>query len=117
MAVSSIASNYLTAGFLTTKTGINANFYRENGTLKKGNEISSTLHAAGDTFTATIERVGQTVTVTVVYGGQTYTRSYYDFDLLAKDNGYMYVGMFATRGTVVEFTDVTFTVTGSSQGA
>ena len=116
-ADASIASNYLTAGFLTTKTGINANFYRENGTLKKGNEISSTLHAAGDTFTATIERVGQTVTVTVVYGGQTYTRSYYDFDLLAKDNGYMYVGMFATRGTVVEFTDVTFTVTGSSQGA
>ena len=63
------------------------------------------------------ERIGQTVNVTVVYGGVTYTESYYDFDLFARDTEYMYVGMFANRGTVVEFTDVVFTITGDSQGA
>ena len=29
----------------------------------------------------------------------------------------MYVGMFANRGTVVEFTNLTFEITGESQGA
>ena len=113
----SIVSNYVTAGFLTTKTGLNANFYRENGTLDKGSEISSSLHAADETFTASIERIGQTVIVSVTYNGNTYSETYYDFDFLAKDNGYMYVGMFANRGTVVEFTDLSFEITGDSQGA
>ena len=117
-ADASITSNYVTAGLLTaTTSSLNVNFLRENGVLNKGEKISSDLHATGDTFTASIERVGQTVTVTVVYGGQTYTDTYYDFDFFAKDNGYMYVGMFSNRGTVVEFTDVVFTVTGTSQGA
>ena len=113
----SILSNYVTAGFLTTKTGLNANFHRENATLNKGSEISSSLHAANDVFTASIERIGQSVTVSVTYGGQTYSNTYYDFDFLAKDGGYMYVGMFANRGTVVEFTELSFEITGTSQGA
>ena len=113
----SITSNYVTAGFLTTKTGLNVNFSRENGTLDKGSEIATELHAADDSFTATIERVGQSVTVSVTYKGQTYTKTYVDFDFVAVDNGYMYVGMFANRGTVVEFTDVSFEITGESQGA
>jgi hypothetical protein len=113
----SVATNYVTAGFLTTKTGLNVNFYRENSTLDKGSEIATELHAADDSFTATIERVGQSVTVSVTYKGQTYTNTYVDFDFVAVDNGYMYVGMFANRGTVVEYTDVSFEITGESQGA
>ena len=113
----SVATNYVTAGFLTTKTGLNVNFYRENSTLDKGSEIATELHAADDSFTATIERVGQSVTVSVTYKGQTYTKTYVDFDFVAVDNGYMYVGMFANRGTVVEYTDVSFEITGESQGA
>lgn len=113
----SIISNYVTAGFLTTKTGLNANFYRENSVLEKGSEITASLHAVGDTFAASIERVGQSVTVSVTYGEKTYTNTYYDFDLFAKDNDYIYVGMFANRGTVVEFTELQFEITGTSQGA
>ena len=112
-----VTTNYVTAGFLTTKTGLNANFYRENNTLYKGTEISSSLHAADESFTASIERVGQSVTVSVTYKGVTCTETYVDFDFVAVDNGYMYVGMFANRGTVVEFTDVSFEITGESQGA
>ena len=64
-----------------------------------------------------IERVGQSITVTVTMGDKTLSTTHYDFDLVAKDNGYMYVGMFANRGTVVEFTNLEFEITGTSQGA
>lgn len=112
-----ISSNYLTAGFLCNTTdSMGANFYRENSTLSKGTTVSA-FAKLDDSFTATIERVGQSVTVSITYGGQTYTNTFVDFDLFARDTQYMYVGMFATRGTVIEFTDVQFEITGTSQGA
>lgn len=114
----SINTNYVTAGFLYNSTGdgMTANFYRENASLKSGKSASG-ITAADDTFTMSIERVGQSVTVTVVYAGETYTTTHVDFDFFAVDTQYMYVGMFSTRGTVIEFTDVVFTITGESQGA
>jgi hypothetical protein len=93
-----------------------ANVYRDSGTLKKGTKMDG-MYAVDDVVTFTIERIGQTVNVTVVYNGVTYTESHYDFDLFARDTEYMYVGMFANRGTVVEFSNVQFEVTGTSQGA
>ena len=116
-AAGTIATNYLTAGiYANSSSQMYANFYRENASFKKGEEMSG-MYAAGDVVTFTIERIGQTVHVTVEYNGATYTESYYDFDLFARDGGYMYVGMFANRGTVVEFTNLTFEITGESQGA
>lgn len=116
-ATGSISSNFVTAGFLCDSSSMSVNFYRENATLKKGASTISSLCAVDDEFTLTIERVGQSVTVTVVYGGETYTATHVDFDFFARDTEYMYVGMFANRGTVVEFTNVVFTITGDSQGA
>ena len=115
-ATGTINTNYVTAGFLCNKDSMNANFYRENTSLKKGSVVNG-LAPIGDSFTTSIERVGQSVTVSITYGGKTYTETYVDFDFFAVDNGYMYVGMFANRGTVVEFTDVQFEITGISQGA
>ena len=116
-ATGSINSNYVTAGiYFPSDNVMNANFYRENATLNKGKSVSGTA-AVGDTFTMSIERVGQSVTVTIVYGGQTYTQTHVDFDFFAVDTQYMYIGMFANRGTVVEFTNVVFDITGESQGA
>ncbi len=112
-----ITTNYVAAGFVTTDTNMNVLFYRENSTLTKHSNVVSSLYAVDDTATLTITRVGQTVTTTVVYKNETYTTKYVDFDFQAMDNSYMYVGMFATRGTVVEFTNVVFTITGESQGA
>lgn len=113
----SINTNYVTAGiYFPSDNVMTANFYRENATLNKGTSVSGTL-AVGDTFTMTIERIGQVVNVTVVYGGQTYTATHTDFDFFAVDTGYMYVGMFANRGTVIECTNVVFEITGESQGA
>ena len=116
-ATGSISSNYVTAGFLCAESSMTANFYRENSSLNKGSGTVSSLAKVDDTFTMTIERIGQVVNVTVVYNGQTYTATHTDFDFFAVDTEYMYVGMFANRGTVVEFTDVVFTITGESQGA
>ena len=116
-ATDTISTNYVTAGFLCADSDtMKSNFYRENATLNKGSE-SVDIAAVDDTFTATIERIGQVVNVTIVYNGQTYTSTYTDFDFFAVDTQYMYVGMFANRGTVIEFTNVVFTITGESQGA
>lgn len=113
----SINTNYVTAGiYFPSDNVMNANFYRENATLNKGQSVLGTA-AAGDTFTMSVERVGQSVTVTIVYGGQTYTKTHVDFDFFAVDTQYMYVGMFANRGTVIECTNVVFEITGESQGA
>lgn len=116
-ATDTINTNYVTAGFLCAADSMTANFYRENATLNKGNGTVSTLAAVDDTFTMSIERVGQSVTVSVTYNGQTYTDNHVDFDFFARDVQYMYVGMFANRGTVIECTDVVFEITGESQGA
>ena len=113
----SIISNYLTAGVLCGNGNATALFLRENSTLSKGQSFGSDLPKVGDVYTMTIERVGQSVTLTVTQGSTTVSSTYYDFDLFAKDGGYMYVGMFATRGTVIECTDVHFEITGTSQGA
>ena len=116
-ATGSINTNYVTAGiYFPSDNVMTANFYRENATLNKGQSLSGSLTGV-DTFTMTIERIGQVVNVTVVYGGQTYTATHTDFDFFAVDTQYMYVGMFANRGTVIECTNVVFEITGESQGA
>jgi len=113
----SIKSNYVTAGVLGGSSGTTVLFNRENTKLTKGVAFAESSFAVGYTFTMSIERIGQSVTVTVEYNGQVYTQTYYDFDFLANDTGYMYVGMFANRGTVVEFTNLVFTDLGDSMGA
>lgn len=114
---SPVSSNYVTAGFLCSSSSMSANFYRENGSLKSGKSTNLSLAKIGDEFTMTITRVGQVVTVSVTYKGNTYESTHTDFDFFANDTGYMYVGMFANRGTLVEFSNVQFEITGESQGA
>ena len=117
-ASGTVSTNYVAAGILATSDSeMCILFDRENSKLNKSSNKVSGLYAEGDTATMTIERIGQSVTTTVVYKGVTYTDTYYDFDFLATDTGYMYIGMFANRGTVVEYTDVVFTDLGDSQGA
>ena len=113
----SILSNYVTAGILCGEASTTALFSRENAVLDKGEAFESTLPAENDVYTMTIERVGQSVTVSVTFGDKTVSKTHVDFDFFARDNGYMYIGMFANRGTIVEFTNVEFEITGISQGA
>ena len=103
-----LASNYVAAGLLNKKAPI---FSRESGTLTSSG--SSNAIAANDTHTISIERVGQSVVVKF----DTTTKTFTDFDFVAVDNNYMYLCLFANRGLVVEFSKVSFTITGDSQGA
>ncbi|WP_407426394.1 SGNH/GDSL hydrolase family protein [Treponema sp.] len=113
----SILSNFVAASlYCDTTSSVKFNMKFENG-LTAGSGGLSALYAADDTATFTIKRLGQVVTVTTVYKGETYTETYTDFDFVAKDNDYFYAGFFATRGTCIEVSDVTFTDDGESQGA
>lgn len=116
--VSGINTNYVAAGFLTNNSadGVNVLFSRETGALVKGDAVSG-LYQVDDTCELSIERTGQVVVTTVVYKGNTYTKTYTDFDFVSVDQQYMYIGMFAIRGTTIEFTNVTYTYKGQSQGA
>ncbi|MDE7379462.1 MAG: hypothetical protein K2N14_00275 [Clostridia bacterium] len=105
-----IKSNYVAAGVLSLKGAI---FSRENGALSSAAKTNTAAVAKDDTYNVSITRVGQTVTVTVGDATKTYT----DFDFVARDNGYMYLCLFANRSVTVEFTNVQFEITGESQGA
>ncbi|MDE7161851.1 MAG: hypothetical protein K2N65_03720 [Anaeroplasmataceae bacterium] len=112
-----VTSNYLAAGLVTTDLTMSPIFYREQAELHKEEPLIDHLYQVGDTAEMKIVRVGQSMTMQLVYEGKTYEKVYVDFDLLAMDHTFMYIGMFATRGTVVEFSNVKFKLTGKSQGA
>lgn len=108
-----IQSNYVAAGIIADGTTI---FSRSSkSALTKGSK--SITPTAGATYNLTIKRLGQVVTVTVKDGANTYTQTYTDFDFTAVDNNYMYICLFANRNLTIEYSNVTFSYDGVSQGA
>lgn len=113
----SLSNNYVAAGVLGNSKAIFCRNATEDGTRITA-ESNSVSVAVNSEFDMSIVRLGQKVTVTVtVVGGATYTKDYTDFDFVAVDNDYMYICLFATRGDVVEFSNVTFEITGDAMGA
>ncbi|MBR1615510.1 MAG: hypothetical protein IJ673_08515, partial [Treponema sp.] len=102
------------AGLYADSSSSVVNFSREGKSLNLSSDTAP-LYKAGDTAEFKIERVGQVVKVTTSVGGKSYTQTFTDFDFVAKDNAFIYAGLFGTRGTTVEFTDVVIDVTGESQ--
>ena len=113
----SILSNYVAAGILNNNAGKGiVNFSEVNCKRVDEKAISATL-AVDDEATFTIKRLGQVVTCTTVFKGVTYTSTYTDFDFVAIDSNYMYIGMFGSRGIIAEYSNVTFTIDGVAQSA
>lgn len=115
----SILSNYVASGLTIkgitdTSYDMRALFTRENTKLNYSNNTLSEKYNVDDVVEAKIVRLGQVVTATLTYKGNTYEASYPDFDLFAIDNQYMYVGMFATRGTTIECSEVNYVETGTA---
>ncbi len=108
---SAILSNYASAGYCVSGSGtsFNATYSRVNGTIAFGKKATKDF-AQGDQVEVSITKVNSTVTVTI----GDYTTTYYDFDLCAVDENFMYIGMYATRGTIATFTNVNFQITGDS---
>ena len=110
-----LISNYVTAGFLCDSSSMNVLFNREsNTTLNKSKYNISSLYQVDDEVILSIARLGQKITVKVEYKDETYTKEFLDYPLQVIDQNYMYVGMFANRGTVVEFTLLNFEITGDA---
>ena len=112
-----IKSNYVAAGMYTKDSNTHIVYSRENETLSSGIASITGFYQTDDVASLKIERIGQVVTCSVTYKDQTYTNTYTDFDFTAIDNDYMYIGMYATRGTLVKFTNVNLTITGDAQEA
>ena len=53
----------------------------------------------------------------VIYKGKEYIKQYIDFDLVGIDNKYMYICLYSTCGTVIEFSDVKLNITGVAKEA
>lgn len=119
----SLISNHASAAILTqgSKTTIDSvliNYWRENTTKYETSKVSSIAYKANDTAEFKIKRVGQQITLTTTYNNvTTVSEMKTDFDVLAKDSEYMYVGMFAAKGTLVTFTNVNYTYLGNYEGA
>lgn len=115
----SIATNFVCAGFLATSTEKMTSIFSRSSasTLTKSNYQNIDLYGLNSTADFEITRLGQVVTCVVKYNNITYTQTYTDFDFVEIDSNYMYVGMYATRGTIATFTNVIYTYTGESQGA
>jgi hypothetical protein len=64
-----------------------------------------------------VVRLGQVVEVYTSYLNTTYKNTYTDFDFTKVDKDYFYITLYATRSTVVEFSDLNFVENGISQGA
>ena len=111
-----LATNYVAAGLKTNNGTINAIWSRtSSATLTT--ESNTTTCAVGQEYDVAITRTGQTVVVTFTTGTTTHSKTYTDFDFVARDNNYMYLCLFANRSFAVEFTNVQFEITGTSQGA
>lgn len=110
-----IATNYVAAGSFADGTG--AIFSRKDGALNKGSRSATVSTEA--TYTLSIEKINQAVTVTFSDGTHNYTVSdeFMDFNFCAADSDYMYICLFAVRGTVAEFTNVVFEEKGLNEGA
>lgn len=111
---SALKGNSISSALLCDTDFMNVFFSRSNGTLSKGSDKVTGLYQEGDTAVISIVRLGQKVTTSLTYKDVTYTKDYLDFPLQEKDQDNMYIGMFATRGTVIECTNVNFEITGDA---
>lgn len=112
----------------TNNTTITSNFVSASVTGKGKALMSRTSLTALDYGTGiafakdteyelTLTRVGQVVDVTVKQGETTVTKKFTDISFVGVDNTKVYLCLFANRGLTVEFSDLSFEITGISQGA
>jgi hypothetical protein len=111
----STMNNYVSAGFLTLNVSTNILFSRECTTeLTMEKNIFDGFYNLDDEATLEIVRLGQSITTKVIYKEKEYKKNYMDFDLTAVDRDYMYICLYSTCGTVVEFSDIEFNITGKA---
>ena len=110
-------TNYIASGLITTDKVTYATFYRTSTTdLFRVNAIGEFFYKKDEELILEIKRLGQVVKTKVIYQNKIYENTFTDFDYYY-DNNYLFVGMFGTNGTLVEFADVKFEITGNAMEA
>lgn len=111
----STMNNYVSAGFLTLNVSTNILHARECTTeLNMANNIFDGFYNLGDEAYLEITRLGQSITTKVIYKDKEYSRTYMDFDLVGIDRDYMYICLYATCGTIIEYSDIEYIYTGKA---
>ena len=111
----SVMNNYISAGFLTLNVSTNIIHARECTTeLKMTGNIIDGFYELNDEAILEINRLGQSITVKVIYKDKEYIQNYMDFDLVSVDKDYMYICLYSTCGTIVEYSDVEFIYMGKA---
>lgn len=107
-----INSNFVSAS--VTGKG-KANMSRDNKvTLSYGGSMACTQNAE---YELSLTRVGQVVTAVVKQGTNTVTSTFTDYSFVGVDSTKMYLCLFVSRSMVVEFSEISFEITGEAQGA
>ena len=101
-------TNYIASGLLTTDAQTYLIFSRDNPTdLKKGDNILPYFYKKDDELKLSIERLGQVIKCKIIYEGKEYYKEFIDFDILSLDK-YLFVGVFATKGTLIKCSNLKF---------
>ena len=100
-----VSSNYVTAGCYGTSTKAVMGYARNGGSLAaSSNKVD--YPAANSEYLLTLARSSQSITAKI--GNYSYS-AVSDFDLAVSDSEYVYVCLWATRGTEVTFSNISFT--------
>ena len=111
----STMNNYVSAGFLTLNVSTNILHARECTTeLNMANNIIDNFYNIYDEAYLEIIRLGQSITTKVIYKEKEYIKTYLDFDLTSIDRDYMYICLYSTCGTVVEYSEIEYIYTGKA---
>lgn len=114
VANSSICTNYIASGLLTTDKVTFTAFARPSTTdLERYSPVGERFYESKEEVFFRIERIGQVVKTKCIYLGNEYNNVFTDFDYYY-DNKYLFVGMFGTNGTLVEFFNIKFEITGKA---
>lgn len=109
-------SNNISAGLTITEKNTFLITSREL-TTEVDRFIVDDLFNVDDEIDLEIIRTGQKIDVLVNYKGKKSNKSFFDFDLIKKDNKYIYVCMFLCNELVVEYSNVVLELTKKSMEA
>ena len=110
--LTTVNSNFVSA---SVTGGGKANMSRDNQvTLSYGGSISCTKDAE---YELSLTRVGQVVTATIKQGANVVETTFTDYSFVGVDSTKMYLCLFVSRSLTVEFSEISFEITGEAQGA
>lgn len=113
-----ISSNYICAGVITDAKSFVVNYKKESTTeISRTNNVVHHPYENGDKFKLYLERLGQRLVVKAQGKDFGFENEYLDFDFQAHDFNNIYLGFFATKGTIAKYSNINFKITGNAKEA